>query len=611
MSLPRGAGPASAAAVGLLLLVLAACGADEARGPAHPPARGPEGEAGPASIGAEACRGCHPQEFAAWQASPHGRHAVRRAEPPGAADHAVGSSWMQAYLKEDAHGALRILPICRDLREDAWRPVEHVLQAIRGDPGVGPPAPTPALAERRFELDCAGCHASEARVRIEPVLGRFDTRWRSLAIDCESCHGPARAHVEAWQALGDGAPLARLERLPARARTAVCARCHGGPPAGPDFAPEDAIAHVGAHHDLRSLFSHGAAAGQTYQAEAFGRSPCHLEGGLACMDCHDAHATGPTTAASADARCVRCHEGFAQRAHTHHDARGEGARCVNCHMPRLVVGLLAHQRDHRIGVPRPGPDAPDACSRCHEETSSWAAGWVERWWGSGDEATREAIHAVHEARAGRGATVTAALEAARTHEDAFFRVAALRLLGPSRALLEDREPSVRLEVLQVAAASANGTPFLEGALDDPEPLLRAYAWLALFDRGAATPPVPVEDLRTFVRVRRLPLAAWLALGLVELGAGRYAEARALLEHGVALTPSSTEAWPLWAAALDRDGRPRDGAAVLQRFEGAAGSRERWEALRVAAERAGLAAGFAEGEAARRRLLPGVPPGDGR
>jgi hypothetical protein len=77
--------------------------------------------------------------------------------------------------------------------------------------------------------------------------------------------------------------------------------------------------------------------------------------------------------------CTQCHAALAAPAalaqHAHHDPAGEGGRCVGCHMPRIVYGVLDVHRSHRIDVPAPPrPDAPagagadarpDACTLCH------------------------------------------------------------------------------------------------------------------------------------------------------------------------------------------------------------------------------------------------------
>ena len=50
-------------------------------------------------------------------------------------------------------------------------------------------------------------------------------------------------------------------------------------------------------------------------------------------------------------------------------------RCVGCHMPRIVYGVLDIHRSHRIEIPKPPPairrrlgaGRPDACTLCHVE----------------------------------------------------------------------------------------------------------------------------------------------------------------------------------------------------------------------------------------------------
>src|SRR5262249_34903090 len=78
---------------------------------------------------------------------------------------------------------------------------------------------------------------------------------------------------------------------------------------------------------------------------------------------------------------------------------GAGARCVGCHMPRIVYGVLDVHRSHRIEVPDPARDAaaarPDACTGCHvTETPAWAAAARARLWG---RPSPEAVPAIAEA----------------------------------------------------------------------------------------------------------------------------------------------------------------------------------------------------------------------
>jgi hypothetical protein len=67
--------------------------------------------------------------------------------------------------------------------------------------------------------------------------------------------------------------------------------------------------------------------------------------------------------------CTQCHAALsvasALKEHAHHDPAGEGARCIGCHMPRIVYGVLDIHRSHRIDGPQTVGDRPDACVLCH------------------------------------------------------------------------------------------------------------------------------------------------------------------------------------------------------------------------------------------------------
>src|SRR5262249_11239724 len=86
--------------------------------------------------------------------------------------------------------------------------------------------------------------------------------------------------------------------------------------------------------------------------------------------------------------CTQCHDRVARdvAAHTHHAPDGPGSSCVECHMPRIVYGILEIHRSHRIESPDPRRDAehgrPHACTLCHADKSlSWSARQMRRLWG--------------------------------------------------------------------------------------------------------------------------------------------------------------------------------------------------------------------------------------
>ena len=109
-------------------------------------------------------------------------------------------------------------------------------------------------------------------------------------------------------------------------------------------------------------------------------------GALTCTSCHGMHDGDPRGQLRA-----RFAAGGRRRTHVHRlprgarrraagarvpraprsGRRGGGGRCVGCHMPRIVYGVLDVHRSHRIEVPDPARAAaagrPDACTGCHVE----------------------------------------------------------------------------------------------------------------------------------------------------------------------------------------------------------------------------------------------------
>jgi hypothetical protein len=89
-----------------------------------------------------------------------------------------------------------------------------------------------------------------------------------------------------------------------------------------------------------------------------------------------------------DAACTSCHPAIGQSAaaHTHHRPDSVGSRCVNCHMPHTVYGLLKGIRNHRIDSPKVtglvgANERPNACNLCHLDRGlGWTAQQLERWY---------------------------------------------------------------------------------------------------------------------------------------------------------------------------------------------------------------------------------------
>jgi hypothetical protein len=186
----------------------------------------------------------------------------------------------------------------------------------------------------------------------------------TVGISCESCHLGGRAHaagarmtfVPVGAEARPGAPVpsdfARERRDPAIVG-AVCAQCHSGPsPRFPD----------------------GAALRNSSESLDLAAAPCT---GIRCIDCHDPHGGGASET-RAVAACTGCHARLAEPApaQAHAGAGHGGVTCLDCHMPRAVMGIDRYVRSHRISSPTDPAmlgRAPNACNLCHLDRS---LGWT-------------------------------------------------------------------------------------------------------------------------------------------------------------------------------------------------------------------------------------------
>jgi hypothetical protein len=187
----------------------------------------------------------------------------------------------------------------------------------------------------------------------------------TVGISCESCHLGGRAHAE------EEAPISFVPVHPALAPrpdapdlsggrddpfvvNAICAQCHSTPA---DRWPDGGVTRN--------------------SSEAFDLAAGACASAIACTDCHDPHGAPPRDA------CAGCHADLAPD-HARHPAGV--ASCLDCHMPRMVQGIGAVVRRHRISSPTDeamlAAAAPNACNLCHLDRSiRWTLDAIDAGWG--------------------------------------------------------------------------------------------------------------------------------------------------------------------------------------------------------------------------------------
>jgi len=408
--------------------------------------------------GSEACASCHQEQYRAWARSTHGQaggppgssvviapfdgrpirfadgvvvprvregaweFVVRQDHFPEAVFAVVGVIGKGHMLGGGTQGFLTALPdgtqrflawdwsraesrwFCNtgSRLDRGWVPITPDMRMA--DCGDWPPV-RPLGTVERF-ANCQECHGSQIRTRLDPEARAFRTGYTTLQVNCESCHGPARAHV-AWAEAGAGGPdmgVASLAWQDKDASLQVCFRCHAlkdvleeGYLPGEDLERFYALKFPVLGD--RPYFADGRVRSFAYQANHLA-SACYLQGPMDCVSCHEPHGQGyqdtnrrPLSSPFDDGQCTSCHPSklVDPEAHTFHPAGSAGSRCVSCHMPYLQhpevgPGVRFARSDHTIAVPRPVFDADlglvGACAGCHADASPLELqGQARAWWG--------------------------------------------------------------------------------------------------------------------------------------------------------------------------------------------------------------------------------------
>lgn len=348
-----------------------------------------------------------------------------------------------------------------------------------------------------WDLNCIFCHTTGPVPGLD-ARDRLASRVAELGIACEACHGPGEEHARRMRS-----PLRRYAiRLthpidptivnPGRIEQArsvqVCGHCHGqrvpvardsireilarGDPYVPGedlsriYEPVTPNTRLGSYSFASRFWPDGSPRLTAYEYQGLLESPCYLRGKMTCLSCHTMHAGDPRGQMRPDlpgnALCTQCHTSYiAARlsAHTRHESSSEGSRCIACHMPPVVYGILTWHPSHRISSPDPARSfgTPDACTLCHSGRSlGWAASSVARLWPK------------DRARSTLGADLLSDPAPELVHAlfagDAVYRALSASRLGA---------PSPEAEVAQRAV------PLLAEVLLDPYPNVRRLAREAL------------------------------------------------------------------------------------------------------------------------------------
>ena len=472
----------------------------------------------------------------------------------------IGGKRMQDSLTVLADGRWQVLPVYFHVTGHEWVDYTEKKQ--------GPLTPDHpyfwANYRRMANHECLDCHTTGLQVSFNPAAGRWTTGFADAGVACEDCHGPGAHHAETMAR----ADIFRPDKAPRDQSVSVCAQCHG--PRNPLFPLLDARDrfHPGARYDdfydpiavliqgriSGDFFPDGRPRSSSFEYQAFLQSACYRRGKATCLSCHAPphapHHDNELRADDPDQGCRSCHAAVfkAGQAHTHHTA-ARAQRCVACHMPRLVSGVLDKFPDHTIDVPVPANSqrhgVPSACDLCHQDRSAaQLAGDVARLWpgSSARQARRLRLADAFDPR-------TAADSAGPLTQVVADRAEAPSLRGAASLLLAQRF---------APRAAAAITPLLRSR----DPLLRAKACEAL---GVAHARGAADQVARLLRDSSLRVRLAAALALEALGDARAEPALAALAGDPAterLLPPHLILGPLLGQRGDMAGARRELEAVV-------------------------------------------------
>jgi predicted CXXCH cytochrome family protein len=495
--------------------------------------------------------------------------------------------------------ALQVLPAMRETTTGAWFDYTHLIFGAPGLPREQPPVVAPGDPSfwtgpvRSFDGRCARCHTSGRESRPPTSDGRgARSTWRALGVDCETCHGPAATHAERWGPKGlAGArdDVLWLGDLARERSLYVCFSCHmeGDVVAPPGDPTQDVLEVVDPTllDDVERVDAAARPLQLVYEGLGFLSSTCAERGRLTCASCHESHGSPHGASlrrpASEDGLCASCHAALVAdpAKHSHHDAKGTGARCVGCHLPKVAVerghGAIT---DHTIGIPWPArggeePAALDACTACHTGARGQPPGAprldatavrraYDLWWPGARR--RPAWVATMEAgrRGDREAASALASLLADRSVPPVVRASAAALLArvpgadPAPLLARTRDVDSLVRRSAVRALAVHGGPAIDEALrratsdaSAPVRVVAARAALQGFQRVRANRPLleaVLPVLEADARADPDDDRRWFRLGAAREIAGDVRGAIEAYERQVALDPfeSGVRKWLL-------------------------------------------------------------------
>jgi Flp pilus assembly protein TadD len=278
-------------------------------------------------------------------------------------DYVIGSgNHARAYLHRTAQGRLVELPVSWYVEQSGyWAMTTSFDRADQPDMhGV-------------INTQCMSCHngypsLGDTAAKDAAADNRFPEKLPE-GIDCQRCHGPGRAHVDAANKPHASKEVIRASivnpaKLTRERQMDVCMQCHletSNPHAAAEikayerdlfsYRPGESLA---AYKIFFERITEPTEEGSQNAHAAYGlrKSACYLQTQMTCLTCHNPHDIphGEEATKGYISTCEKCHAAV-----THTVALSPKENCITCHMPKRRTQGAVHLilTDHYIQRRRP------------------------------------------------------------------------------------------------------------------------------------------------------------------------------------------------------------------------------------------------------------------
>jgi tetratricopeptide (TPR) repeat protein len=231
---------------------------------------------------------------------------------------------------------------------------------------------------RVIDAGCMSCHNGYSLTPVDDdVSGPRFSGALPEGIDCQRCHGPGQAHVEAIKSGDLEAGLRAIvnpAKLDRERQLEACMQCHLESTSSPlpfqirryeqppfSYAPGNSLGDYFIHFDhapgTPSRDDKFEIASGAYRLR---KSACFQRSEMTCLTCHNPHdiPRGPRAVTRHVAVCQSCHEGPHRGGVPKVPGVSTTATCLDCHMPKRRAEDAVHvvMTDHYIQRQRPRRD---------------------------------------------------------------------------------------------------------------------------------------------------------------------------------------------------------------------------------------------------------------